>query len=67
MLGHVRPAGRFLGWLADHLTPMWNRLAGSCRLNRRTAEALEPAGFRPATLGRLFRGAVLQLRARLPT
>jgi ubiquinone/menaquinone biosynthesis C-methylase UbiE len=65
MLEHVRPAGRFFGWLADRLTPMWSRLAGGCHLNRRTAEALEPAGFRPAAaVGRLLRGAVLELRAR---
>jgi len=65
MLEHVRPAGRCLGWLADHLTPVWSRLAGGCHLDRRTAEALEPAGFRPAaTGGRLLRGAVLELRAR---
>jgi ubiquinone/menaquinone biosynthesis C-methylase UbiE len=63
MLEHVRPSERFLGWLADHLTPMWSRLAGGCQLNRRTAEALEPAGFRPATLGRHLRGAVVELRA----
>ena len=64
MLEHVRPAGRFLGWLADRLTPMWSRLAGGCRLNRRTAQALEPAGFRPSPPGRLLRDAVLELRAR---
>lgn len=65
MLEHVRPAGRFLGQVADRLTPTWSRLAGGCHLNRRTAEALEPAGFRPAAaVGRRLRGAVLELRAR---
>jgi ubiquinone/menaquinone biosynthesis C-methylase UbiE len=63
MLEHVRPSGRFLGWLADRATPLWRHLAGGCRLNRRTAEALEPAGLRPDLEGRLLRGAVIEVRA----
>lgn len=41
---HVRPNG---GWgrLFDLITPIWRRVGAGCVLNRRTAEALEAAGF----------------------
>lgn len=63
MLEHVRPSGRFLGWLADRLTPMWRHLAAGCHLNRRTAEALPRAGLCSTTSSYSLRGAVVELRA----
>ena len=63
MLEHVRPAGRFLGWLADHLTPMWRHVAGGCHLNRRTVEALAAAALCSTHSRRSLRGAVVELRA----
>lgn len=64
MLEHIRPSGRFLGALADLLTPTWRHLAGGCHLNRRTADALAPAGLCSTGARRRLRGAVVELRAR---
>jgi ubiquinone/menaquinone biosynthesis C-methylase UbiE len=41
---HVRSPG-FPGVLQDVARPLWARLAGGCRLNRRTSEAIRSAGF----------------------
>lgn len=41
---HVRPKGAW-GRLFDMLTPLWRRVGAGCVLNRRTAEAIEVAGF----------------------
>jgi ubiquinone/menaquinone biosynthesis C-methylase UbiE len=63
MLEHVRPAGRFLGWLADRLTPIWRHLAAGCHLNRRTAEVLTSAGLCSEGSQAFLRGSVVALRA----
>ncbi len=63
MLEHVRPAGRFLGWLADRLTPMWRHVAGGCHLNRRTGEALAAAELHSTRSRRILRGAVVEVMA----
>jgi ubiquinone/menaquinone biosynthesis C-methylase UbiE len=63
MLEHVRPAGRFLGWLADRLTPTWRYVAGGCHLNRRTVVALADAELCSTRSQRSLRGAVVELRA----
>ena len=63
MLEHVRPAGRFLGWLADRLTPMWRYVAGGCHLNRRTVEALVAAELCSTRSRRNLRGAVVEVTA----
>jgi SAM-dependent methyltransferase len=44
MLEHVRPGG-LGGRLADLIQPAWTFVAGGCRPNRRTEEAVEAAGF----------------------
>jgi ubiquinone/menaquinone biosynthesis C-methylase UbiE len=44
VLEHVRGQGR-LAWWQDHLTPVWSRLVGGCRLNRDTRAAMVRAGF----------------------
>jgi ubiquinone/menaquinone biosynthesis C-methylase UbiE len=41
---HVRSTG-LPGVLQDVARPLWARVAGGCRLNRRTAEAVRAAGF----------------------
>lgn len=48
---HVRGDGR-LGRLHDLLTPLWRRLGGGCRPNRRTAEQIAAAGFELVELRR---------------
>jgi ubiquinone/menaquinone biosynthesis C-methylase UbiE len=42
---HVRPTGAIGGWIADHLNPLWRRLASGCNLNRHTDIALMKSGF----------------------
>lgn len=46
LLEHVRVDTPVVGRLQDWLTPVWRRIAGGCRLNRRTAAAVAAAGFR---------------------
>ena len=45
LLEHVRMEQPLLGRLQDWLTPVWRRVAGGCRLNRRTADAVAAGGF----------------------
>ena len=45
LLEHVRLDSRLLGRLQDWGTPVWRRLAGGCRLNRRTAQIVAQSGF----------------------
>lgn len=49
---HVRSVHPVLGLLEDLVTPIWSRVGGGCHLNRRTAGAIEKAGF---TIDRLER------------
>ena len=63
LLEHVRPAGRFLGWLADRVTPMWRHVAGGCHLNRSAVEALAAAELCSTRSRRSLRGAVVEVRA----
>jgi ubiquinone/menaquinone biosynthesis C-methylase UbiE len=42
---HVRSLNPALGLLEDLITPLWSRVGGGCHPNRRTAEAIERAGF----------------------
>ena len=53
---HVRPDGRRSGRLYDLLTPLSIRLAGGCRPNRRTLEAVAAAGFEIRSLRRFKSG-----------
>lgn len=45
LLEHVRSQSSFVGLLQDWCTPVWRRIAGGCRLNRRTAETVASCGF----------------------
>lgn len=44
LLEHVRPRNRFLGWLADRLSPLVQRLVGP-EINRRTEDNIRAAGL----------------------
>lgn len=45
LLEHVRLEQPLVGRLQDWLTPVWRRVAGGCRLNRRTAATVAASGF----------------------
>jgi SAM-dependent methyltransferase len=51
-LEHVRARGRAARW-QDRIAPVWRRLAGGCRPNRETVEAITSAGFAVTALRRL--------------
>ncbi|MBI3979696.1 MAG: class I SAM-dependent methyltransferase [Chloroflexi bacterium] len=48
---HVRAAGGFVARLHDCLTPIWQRVAAGCHLNRRSAESIQAAGFEIVEIG----------------
>lgn len=50
VLEHVRSQG-LLGSLQDRLSPLWQRAAGGCRLNRNIRQSIERAGFIPLVQG----------------
>jgi len=41
---HVRAEG-LMGRVHDAATPLWRHVAAGCRLNRRTGETIQAAGF----------------------
>lgn len=63
LLEHMRPAGRFLGWLFDLLNPVVVRLMGA-NINRRTRENLERAGWNLERAQDVAGGIVWWLEAR---
>jgi ubiquinone/menaquinone biosynthesis C-methylase UbiE len=44
-LEHVRPAGWFMGGLADGVTPLWRRAFAGCHPNRLTEQSITGAQF----------------------
>lgn len=64
LLEHVRVAHPLVGRLQDFLTPLWRRVAGGCRLNRRTEETIVSSGFRLEGVRRHAHGLVLAIQAR---
>jgi SAM-dependent methyltransferase len=50
VLEHVRSQG-LLGALQDRLTPLWQRTAGGCRLNRNIRRSIKRAGYIPLAAG----------------
>lgn len=46
LLEHVRVDTPVVGRLQDWLTPLWQRVAGGCHLDRRTVETVGRSGFR---------------------
>ncbi len=64
LLEHVRPRTRLLGWLADKLTPLTQRLIGPA-INRRTEDNVRAAGLEIVDLRRqgVWREIVARPRA----
>lgn len=65
-LEHVRIDQPIVGWLQDVLTPVWRRVAGGCRLNERTVEAVRGAGFRIDEVRAYLGGCVVGITASTP-
>lgn len=51
LLEHVRPRNRLLGWLADRLSPLVQRLVGPA-VNRRTEDNIRAAGLELVAVSR---------------
>lgn len=64
MLEHVRLEHPLFGRLQDWLTPVWRRVAGGCRLDRRTVRSVADAGFALESVGRELGGYVVRILAR---
>lgn len=61
---HVRLERPVLGWLQDWLTPLWKRVCGGCRLNRRTADLIREAGIEIASIEPIYNGLFLIIEGR---
>lgn len=66
LLEHVRLDSPVLGRLQDWLTPLWRRMAGGCRLNRRTVETVARSGFVIESVTTHLGGYVQEIVARVP-
>ncbi len=66
LIEHVRVANPIAGRLQDWLTPLWRRVAGGCRLNRRTVEAVAASGFVLEEVRPHAGGLVVEIDARSP-
>lgn len=66
MLEHVRMENPVAGMIQAWLTPVWRRIAGGCRLDRRTVRLVADAGFELETIEREMSGFVVKLTARVP-
>ena len=64
MLEHVRVDHPLVGRLQDWLTPVWRRLAGGCRLNRRTVGTVRDSGFAAVETTPHFGGYLQEIVAR---
>ena len=67
MLEHVRAENPAAGRIQDWLTPAWRRVAGGCRLDRRTTRLVAEAGFALEAIQREMGGLVVKLTARAPS
>ena len=66
MLDHVRVEHAVLGRLQDWLTPVWRRVGGGCRLDRRTVVSVVDAGFLLERVGSHVGGLFVSITARVP-
>ena len=66
LLEHVRFESPVFGRLQDWLTPFWRRVAGGCRLNRRTAATVRGSGFVLESVTPHLGGYVQEIVARAP-
>ena len=62
-LEHVRIDRPIIGRLQDLLTPVWRRVAGGCRLNERTLDVVQSAGFQIDDIRSHLKGFVLAIEA----
>lgn len=66
LLEHVRVEQPLVGRLQDWATPLWRRVAGGCRLNRRTAAAVAAGGFTVESVESYLGGYLQVIAARRP-
>ena len=66
LLEHVRIDSPVFGRLQDWLSPLWQRVAGGCRLNRRTVETVAHSGFILESVTPHLAGYVQEIVARAP-
>ena len=66
LLEHVRVDHPIAARLQDWVTPIWKRVAGGCRLNRRTSESVASAGFDVERIVPHVGGLFLEISARAP-
>lgn len=66
LLEHVRVAQPLVARVQDWLTPVWRRIAGGCRLNRRTTDSVAAAGFHVESVAPHAGGLFLEISARAP-
>lgn len=64
MLEHVRSAHPWRAAVQDWVQPAWTALAGGCRPNRQTEQAVERAGFAVEADGRRATDAMRRFQAR---
>ncbi len=64
LLEHVRAPWPWLAVLQERLTPLWQRLAGGCHLDRETATLVRAAGFTLETVRPHLGGLLLEIVAR---
>lgn len=66
LLEHVRVDHPLWGRLQDRLTPLWRRMAGGCRLNRRTALTVAESGLVLESVEPHLGGYIQRIVARVP-
>ena len=66
MLEHVRMENPVAGMIQVWLTPVWRRIAGGCRLDRRTIRLTADAGFAFESVQREIGGFIVKVTARAP-
>lgn len=64
LLEHVRAEHAPLARTQQALTPLWKRVAGGCRLDRRTVDVFRHAGFRVRVRSARFDGMLVEFEAR---
>lgn len=64
LIEHVRWRQPLWGAVQDLLTPVWERLADGCQLNRDTLSMVRTAGYRVEGVRSLFGGLILEIEAR---
>lgn len=66
LLEHVRVEHPLVGRVQDGLTPLWRRVAGGCRLDRRTAATVAAGGFTVEAFESHLGGYLQLIAARRP-